>query len=160
MIILLRKDYITSMFIMKLLNMRINYLLIFLFLLLVSPLIVFSQTINSADEVEERMPEFPGGNNAMFQFLGDNVKYPSKAKSKIIEGKVMVNFTIGSDGIIRDVKAVNKVHKLLAAEAVRVVEAMPKWVSGVQRGEAVSVSYNLPINFKLSKEEKKKLKKE
>ena len=99
--------------------------------------------------IVESMPEFPGGQKKMFQYLGKNIKFPAAAKANGIQGKVYVNFTIGKNGEIRDIKILRGVHELLDKEAIRVIKAMPKWKPGKQRGKAVSVSYNLPINFKL-----------
>jgi protein TonB len=99
--------------------------------------------------IVESMPEFPGGQKEMFKYLGKNIKFPPAAKANGIQGKVYVNFTIGKNGEIRDIKILRGVHDLLDKEAVRVVKAMPKWKAGKQRGKTVSVSYNLPINFTL-----------
>jgi protein TonB len=99
--------------------------------------------------IVESMPEFPGGQKEMFKYLGKNIKFPAAAKANGIQGKVYVNFTIGKNGEIRDIKILRGVHDLLDKEAVRVVKAMPKWKAGKQRGKTVSVSYNLPINFTL-----------
>jgi TonB family protein len=105
--------------------------------------------------IVENMPEFPGGQKALYEFLVKNLKYPAKAKKKGISGKVYVNFVIGKDGQVRDIKVIRGVHKLLDKEAIRVMKAMPKWKPGTQRGKNVNVSYNLPINFKLSRKDKK-----
>ena len=97
--------------------------------------------------IVESMPEFPGGQAKLFEFLGKNTKFPPAAIANSISGKVYVNFTIGKDGKIRDVKIIRGVHDLLDKEALRVVKSMPPWKPGKQRGKAVNVSYNLPINF-------------
>ena len=97
--------------------------------------------------IVESMPSFPGGQKKLFEYLGKNVKYPPAAKANGISGRVFVNFTVGKDGKIRDVKILRGVSPLLDKEAIRVVKAMPAWTPGKQRGKAVSVSYNLPINF-------------
>ena len=96
--------------------------------------------------IVESMPEIPGG---MPQYLGKNVKFPPAAKANGISGKVYINFVVGKDGVIRNVKILRGVHDLLDKEAIRVVKAMPKWKPGKQRGKPVSVSFNLPINFVL-----------
>ncbi|PCI93422.1 MAG: energy transducer TonB [Flavobacteriales bacterium] len=138
--------------------MKVYYLIL---AVMISPLVGMSQVVEATESKEEvytiveRMPEFPGGNKAMFEFLGNNIEYPPKAKAKNIQGKVYVNFTISKDGTIRDVKVLRKAHKLLDAEAVRVIKIMPDWIPGMQRGEMVSVSYNLPINFSLTGRKKK-----
>jgi TonB family protein len=95
------------------------------------------------------MPEFPGETKELFVFLGQNIKYPPSAKARGISGRVYVNFTIRRTGIVSEVKIIKGVHKILDDEALRVVNEMPKWKPGFQRGKPVSVSYNLPINFRL-----------
>lgn len=114
---------------------------------------------NEVFTIVENMPEFPGGQEAMFQFLANNVVYPPEAKKNGIQGRVFVGFTVGKDGVIKDVHIVRGVHKLLDKEAMRVVRLMPKWKPGMQKGKAVAVSYNLPINFMFSKKGKKKKRK-
>jgi periplasmic protein TonB len=99
--------------------------------------------------IVESMPSFPGGAEAMFKFLNKNTKFPPAAKANGIQGKVYVNFTVGKNGKIRDIKVLRSPHELLTKEAMRVVKAMPKWKAGKQRGKAVSVSFNLPISFTL-----------
>ncbi len=99
--------------------------------------------------IVENMPEFPGGQAKLFEYLGKNIKFPPAAKANGISGKVYVNFEVGKDGKITNVKILRGVHDLLDEEAKRVVKAMPAWKPGKQRGKAVKVSYNLPINFQL-----------
>lgn len=100
--------------------------------------------------IVESMPEFPGGGQeALFKFLQKNMKYPQVAKENGIQGTVFVNFVVGKNGKIRDVKILRGVNKMLDEEAIRVVKAMPSWKPGKQRGKPVSVSYNLPIKFTL-----------
>ncbi len=94
----------------------------------------------------EQMPEFPGDLNA---YLSKNLIYPSDAKENGIQGKVIVQFTIGSDGNIYDVKALRPTYPSLDKEAMRVVKSMPKWKPGKQNGKAVAVRYTLPITFSL-----------
>ncbi len=99
--------------------------------------------------IVEEMPEFKGGQDKLFQYLGENVKYPPEAKANGISGKVYLNFVVDTDGEIRNIRVLRGVHPLLDAEAIRVVSGMPKWNAGKQRGKAVNVSFNLPINFVL-----------
>lgn len=100
--------------------------------------------------IVESMPEFPGGGQeALFKYLQKEMKYPQIAKENGIQGTVFVNFVVGKDGKIRDVKILRGVNKMLDEEAIRVVKAMPSWKPGKQRGKPVSVSYNLPIKFTL-----------
>ncbi len=82
--------------------------------------------------------------------MGRNVKYPEKAQKEKIQGRVTVQFIIEKDGTVTNVKVLRSVHRLLDKEAIRVVEGMPKWIPGTQRGEPVRVSYTAPINFRLN----------
>ena len=100
-------------------------------------------------DVVEVMPQFPGGQIAMLQYLMKNIKYPEQAVKEGIQGRVTVRFIVEKDGSISDVKPVLSVHPLLNKEAVRVVESMPKWSPGKQNGKPVRVRYNLPVMFKL-----------
>lgn len=99
--------------------------------------------------IVEDMPTFPGGEPALFKYLSNNIKYPQMAKESGIQGTVFVTFVIGPDGKVRDVKVLRGVKGGLDEEAVRVVQSMPNWKPGKQRGKAVSVQYNLPIRFTL-----------
>ncbi len=100
--------------------------------------------------VIEEKPEFPGGEAAMFQWIAKNIKYPDIAKENGIQGKVFVQFVIGKDGKVTDVTIVRGVDPSLDKEALRVIQSMPPWKPGKQRGKPVRVSFQLPINFKLS----------
>jgi TonB family protein len=99
--------------------------------------------------VVEQMPEFLGGMNAMQQFLMKSVLYPQAAREKGIQGKVYVTFVVGKEGSVSNVKIVRGVHPLLDAEALRVVNAMPKWTPGKQSGKDVAVQFTIPIKFTL-----------
>jgi protein TonB len=99
--------------------------------------------------VVEEMPEFPGGNNALRKFLGESVKYPVVAQENGIQGKVYVNFVVNKDGSVSGAKIARGVDPSLDAEALRVVNSMPKWKPGKQRGVPVRVSYTVPISFVL-----------
>jgi protein TonB len=99
--------------------------------------------------VVEKMPEFPDGQAAMFQYLKDNLQYPQKAKDAGITGRAICQFVINTDGTICDVEIVRSAgNELLDAEAVRLVQSMPIWTPGMQRGENVRVKYTVPVNFR------------
>ena len=118
--------------------------------------------------VVEQMPEFPGGDKAMFKYLSDNLSYPKQAREAGIQGKVMVGFVVEADGSITEVKTIRffpitdskekskpvtltmVLQKELEDEAIRVIKAMPKWTPGKQRGRNVRVAYRLPITFTLN----------
>ncbi|MBO7367879.1 MAG: energy transducer TonB [Paludibacteraceae bacterium] len=99
--------------------------------------------------VVEKMPEFPGGNDAMNRWLSKNIKYPLIAQENGIQGRVVCQFVVNSDGKIVDVQVVRGVEASLDAEAVRVIKSMPAWTPGRQGGKNVRVKYTLPIRFKL-----------
>lgn len=101
-------------------------------------------------DVVEQMPEFPGGMEALMQFLMENVRYPESASKEGKQGRVLVQFIVESDGSISNAKVVKKVSDDLDSEAIRVVGAMPKWKPGMQKGKHVRVKFTLPITFRLS----------
>lgn len=111
--------------------------------------IVGEDTISAPYSVVEQMPEFPGGQSALYKYLQTSIKYPRIATENGIQGKVFVNFVVDRNGGISNVKVVRGVDTSLDQEAVRVVKLMPKWIPGKQNGEAVRVSFTLPINFAL-----------
>ena len=100
--------------------------------------------------VVESMPEFPGGQQALFRFLSENVKYPVIAQENGIQGRVICQFVVNKDGSIVDVEVARSGgDPSLDKEAVRVIKSMPKWKPGKQRGKPVRVKYTVPVNFKL-----------
>ena len=100
-------------------------------------------------DMVEKMPEFPGGIDAMMKFVAENVNYPEAAHKTGAQGKVLVNFIIEPDGSISNVHVDQKVNDDLDAEAVRVIGSMPKWSPGMEKGKPVRVKYALPILFRL-----------
>lgn len=100
--------------------------------------------------VVEKMPEFPGGQQALFKYLSENVKYPVIAQENGIQGRVICQFVVNKDGAIVDVEVVRSGgDPSLDKEAIRVIKSMPKWTPGKQRGKAVRVKYTVPVNFRL-----------
>ncbi|MBQ0157303.1 MAG: energy transducer TonB [Bacteroidales bacterium] len=97
--------------------------------------------------------EFPGGEEAMMVFIKDNIVYPEVAREAGIQGRVIVQFIVGTDGTISDIEVVRGVHPLLDEEAMRVVGKMPKWKPGKLMDKTVRTKYSLPVFFKLSEEE-------
>ncbi|NDV82419.1 energy transducer TonB [Bacteroides sp. 51] len=100
-------------------------------------------------EVVENMPEFPGGNAALMQFLSKNIKYPTIAQENGTQGRVIVQFVVNRDGSVVDPVVVRSVDPYLDKEALRVIGQMPKWKPGMQRGKAVRVKYTVPVMFRL-----------
>ena len=100
--------------------------------------------------VVETMPEFPGGQQALFKYLAENVKYPVIAQENGIQGRVICQFVVNKDGSIVDVIAIRSSGEpSLDKEAIRVIKSMPKWKPGIQRGKPVRVKYTVPVNFRL-----------
>ena len=100
--------------------------------------------------VVESMPEFPGGQQALFKYLSDNIKYPVIAQENGIQGRVICQFTVNKDGSIVDIEVVRSGgDPSLDKEAVRVIKTMPKWKPGKQRGKPVRVKFTVPVSFKL-----------
>ena len=101
-------------------------------------------------QVVEEMPDFPGGVQALMDYLSKNVRYPAEAHAIGAQGRVIVSFTVKKDGSIADTKVERSVNPYLDKEAMRVIAAMPKWKPGKQRGEAVNVKFTVPVAFRLS----------
>ena len=105
------------------------------------------------EEVEEvygavdQMPEFPGGEMALRDWISNHIRYPKIASDKGIQGKVYINFVVEKDGSISNVRVVHGVEASLDKEALRVINSLPRWRAGLQGGEPVRVSYTVPINF-------------
>lgn len=107
-----------------------------------------------AFEVVENMPEFPdGGMAGLMQYLAENIRYPKKAQQEGTQGRVTVQFIVEKDGSISHTSILRGVHPELDAEAMRVINTMPKWKPGTQRGEVVRVKYTIPVMFRLSEED-------
>ena len=100
-------------------------------------------------DIVEQQPEFPGGYGALTQWIDDNLKYPVEAAMDGIEGRVIVQFIIRPTGKIVDAKVVCGIAPSLDKEALRLINIMPNWIPGRQKGKAVNVRYTTWITFKL-----------
>ena len=105
---------------------------------------------NPVFTVVEVMPEFPGGQGALLKFLATNVRYPESAVKNGIEGRVSCSFVVGKDGAISEAEVIRGVSPELNEEALRVINSMPVWSPGKQRGKVVNVKYTVPVTFRLS----------
>ena len=105
---------------------------------------------DSVYEVTEVMPEFPGGTQALFKFISENLEYPQHAIDGQIEGRVVVQFVVDKTGKVGNIQVVRSIDKLLDQAAIDVVRALPAWKPGMQNGQPVNVRYTLPVSFKLS----------
>ena len=100
-------------------------------------------------DVVEEIPQFPGGLSAMFDYLSKNIQYPETAEMNGFQGRVIVTFIVEKDGSTSNAKVAKSAKPSLDEEALRVVIAMPKWVSGKQNGKPVRVKYTVPVAFRL-----------
>jgi TonB family protein len=96
-------------------------------------------------DVVENMPQFNGGMGALMQYLSHNIHYPEESD---VQGRVIVSFVIGKDGSISNAQVVKSLHPSFDAEALRIINNMPKWIPGTQNGKPVNVKYAVPISFR------------
>lgn len=104
---------------------------------------------NEIHTAVDQQAQFPGGQSALFKFIGSNVKYPPLAQENNIQGRVLVKFVVEKDGSISNVSVIKGVDNSLDKEAIRVVKAMPKWTPAKLNGNIVRSYYTIPITFKL-----------
>ena len=114
-----------------------------------NPVRIVEKSNDTIYDIVDQMPQFPGGEKAMMEFIGKNVKYPQRAKDEGIQGRVFIQFVVEKDGSIGEVKLLRSIGGGCDEEGIRVVKSMPKWTPGQQAGKAVRVHYTLPIFFKL-----------
>lgn len=101
----------------------------------------------------EVLPQFPGGQTNMMYWLQQNISYPEEAMKNGIEGRVLIRFVVMATGDISSVEVMKPVNPLLDREAVRVIQSMPKWIPGEDKGKKVNVYFTMPITFKLANSE-------
>ena len=97
----------------------------------------------------EKMPEFPGGDEALLNYIDANLKYPEEAASKSIQGRVACSFIVNTDGFVSDVQVIRSESPLLNNEAIRILKSLPQFKPGENDGKPVRVKYSIPINFRL-----------
>ena len=101
--------------------------------------------------IVEQMPEFPGGEKAMFKYISTNVQYPAEAIEAGASGVVHLSFVVEQNGEVSHARVLRGVGHGCDEEALRVVNSMPAWAPGRQGGVAVRTQYNLPVRFSLTK---------
>lgn len=119
-------------------------------------------------KVVEEMPSFPGceglsvvkkrqqcAQKKMLEFIYKNLKYPTEARKNGVEGTVVITYVVEKDGTINDAKILRDIGDGCGEEALRIVNSMPKWNPGIQKGKPVNVQFNIPIRFKLEYSNKK-----
>lgn len=100
-------------------------------------------------DIAEQMPSFPGGDRKLMEYLESSIQYPPRCEESCVQGRVIVTFVVERDGSISQAKIAKSLDPLLDAEALRVVNAMPKWIPGRQDGVTVAVKYTIPVTFRL-----------
>lgn len=106
----------------------------------------------SALHVVEESPEYPGGMKELLKYMKENLQYPEEAIEKGIEGRVICQFTVKTDGSIDNIVVLKSIHKSLDEEAIRLIKNMPKWKPGRNyKGEVQDCKYMIPFSFKLPK---------
>ena len=98
----------------------------------------------------DKMPEFPGGKDAMQKFISKEIKYPEEAIEEHIDGRVLLLVIIDKTGKVKDIISKGSPDKILEREAIRVVKLMPNWSPGIQKDIAVNVQVSIPVIFKLN----------
>lgn len=125
---------------------------IMMFVGLYQSLDVKAENMTGGDDVYiivEEMPVFPGGDEALRNYITNNIRFPNELAEACIQGRVYVCFVIDTTGKVTNVRVARPLHPSLDAEAIRVVKNMPKWKPGRHKGKVVKVSYTIPINFAL-----------
>ena len=114
------------------------------------PISIFAQQTEPIPlNVVEQMPEFPGGQKALYKYLSENIRYPVVARENSIEGTVYIGFVVDTDGQLSNITVKRGVAGGCTEESVRVISSMPKWIPGKHKGELVRVNFTMPIKFKL-----------
>ncbi len=108
-----------------------------------------SNNNNSVDETgnTEKVAEFPGGENALEQYMKENMQYPPEALRKDIQGRVIVSFTVDKSGKIKDAKIIRSIHPLIDTEALRLIKNMPNWKPAEVNGKTISTKQIIPVMF-------------
>ena len=117
--------------------------------------IVFEEPVEEEEtdeifQIVENPATFRGGIGAFYQYVQKNMKYPSQAQRMGLEGKVFVEFVVGKDGKITDVRVLRGIGAGCDEEAIKVLKNSPAWTAGRQRGRPVRQRMVLPITFKLN----------
>ena len=120
----------------------------------VAPAVSAAEMNKDAESVRfslvDKKPRFNGGDaNEFSKWVNSQLTYPAQAKADGVQGRVTLQFTVGADGVLRDVRVLRGVREDLDSEAVRVISASPKWTPGEQDGKPVAVTYAYPVIYQL-----------
>ena len=108
-----------------------------------------TSSVNGLYKQVEREPQFPGGIQKLYAYLRKNLRYPQAARENNVQGKVFVTFVVEKDGSLTGVKVLKSLSPETDAEAIRLMQASPKWNPGIQNNRAVRVQYTFPVVFSL-----------
>ena len=101
-------------------------------------------------ETIDKMPNFPGGDQAFYSYFAKNIKYPKEAKDNGVSGKVYSQFTVNEDGSITDIKILRGIGSGCDEEAKRILKGMPNWEPKIVKGKPVKETMVIPVNFSLN----------
>lgn len=113
-----------------------------------------SKNIQNSRQIErpynsvEQMPQFPGGEEALKNYIKESLQYPRIAQENGVQGQVIVRFIVKKDGNIEDIQVLRSLYPACDKEAIHLVESMPKWTPGMQNGKAVDVYQVIPVKFR------------
>ena len=99
--------------------------------------------------VVEEIPVFPGGPIEFMKWLTRNLKYPASAQERHVQGKVIAEFIVNTDGSITDVRIASSLDGACDREALRVLRMMPRWTAGIDKGKPCRTKISMPIVFKM-----------
>jgi TonB family protein len=108
----------------------------------------------------EELPSFPGGSKAILKYLNDSIRYPKKALGNLLEDRVYVRICISETGTVENVEIAKGRYEILNKEALRVVSQMPDWKPAILSGKNVCCPYTLPVDFKIDRTTKRKIRRE
>jgi protein TonB len=111
-----------------------------------------TEDVNKIFSAVEIQPEFPGGMDKFYAFLGKTIRYPAVDRENNTQGRVIVQFVVERDGSLTDIKALRGPSQTLQDEAIRALKSSPKWHPGIQNNRPVRVQYTVPVNFTLGTE--------
>lgn len=112
-----------------------------------------SVPIEALSDTVAQMPEFPGGMSSLMNYFTNNMRYPESAKKYKIQGRVVVQFMVDSKGRVKQAKVLRSMNEDMDAEALRLVNSMPRWKPGREKGKVMDMKLTVPVVFKMSEEE-------
>ena len=106
-----------------------------------------AQDVFVEETIQEQMPQFVGGDEALTDWIENNISYPMMAEINSIEGRVVVKFDVDENGFVDNIQIEESADPMLADEVVNRLQTMPQWIPAIQNGRCVKVTYTLPIFF-------------